>query len=63
MDLGASNRNKIFNVLNNILEHEMSGVVRYTHYSLIIIGHGRIPIVSWLCLQAQESLRHARKAG
>jgi bacterioferritin len=29
----------------------------------MIIGHGRIPIVSWLKSQAQESLLHATRAG
>ena len=41
----------------------MSGVVRYTHYSLMIVGHARIPIVQWMREQAQESLMHANKAG
>jgi bacterioferritin len=34
--------------LNQILEMELAGVVRYTHYSLMVFGYGRIPIVSWL---------------
>lgn len=63
MELVAPNKDKIFNVLNKILELEMAGVVRYTHYSLMIIGHGRIPIVSWMRSQAQESLAHATQAG
>ena len=37
----------------------MSDVVCYTHYSLMIIGHNRIPIVSWMQSQAKESLTHA----
>ena len=49
--------------LNEILELEMSGVVRYTHYSLMIIGHNRIPITAWMKSQAQEGLRHATEAG
>jgi len=49
--------------LNKILETELAGVVRYTHYSLMIFGHGRIPIVSWLREQATESLLHANDAG
>ncbi len=50
-------------ILNKILEIELAGVVRYTHYSLMIFGHNRIPIVSWLKANADESLAHAHKAG
>src|SRR5271155_165753 len=35
-------------LLNRILEAELAGVVRYTHYSFLVFGHNRIPIVSWL---------------
>src|SRR3954454_5337812 len=50
-------------VLNEILEQELAGVVRYTHYSLLVFGHSRIPIVSWLREQANEALVHAQQAG
>ncbi|MEI8395152.1 MAG: ferritin-like domain-containing protein [Rhodospirillaceae bacterium] len=49
--------------LNGILETELSGVVRYTHYSLMVFGYARIPIVKWLRDQASESLTHAYQAG
>ncbi|ADI29309.1 ferritin-like domain-containing protein [Methylotenera versatilis] len=49
--------------LNTILELELAGVVRYTHYALMVFGYNRIPIVSWLRSQAAESLTHADKAG
>jgi bacterioferritin len=49
--------------LNKILELELAGVVRYTHYSLMVFGYNRIPIVSWLKGNADESLMHAYKAG
>lgn len=49
--------------LNKILEFELAGMVRYTHYSLMIYGYNRIPIVSWLRAQASESLTHAQAAG
>ncbi|MCS6998445.1 MAG: ferritin-like domain-containing protein [Aquificaceae bacterium] len=49
--------------LNKILELELAGVVRYTHYALMVYGINRIPIVKWLEKQAEESLRHAREAG
>jgi bacterioferritin len=50
-------------LLNRILEMELAGVVRYTHYSLMVYGYGRIPIVSWLRGEAETSLAHAQKAG
>jgi bacterioferritin len=50
-------------ILNLIMELELAGVVRYTHYSLMIYGYNRIPIVSWLKGNADESLAHAHKAG
>jgi bacterioferritin len=40
--------------LNKILELELAGVVRYTHYALMIFGYNRIPIVSWMQAQADE---------
>lgn len=49
--------------LNRILEFELAGTVRYTHYSLMTYGYGRIPIVSWLRGQATETLAHAQAAG
>lgn len=54
---------KVIDQLNKILECELAGVVRYTHYSLMIFGHNRIPIVKWLRDQASESLMHAGQAG
>lgn len=50
-------------LLNRILEQELAGVVRYTHYAFMVFGFNRIPIVSWLESQADESLAHAREAG
>ncbi len=49
--------------LNKIMELELAGVVRYTHYSLMVYGYNRIPIVSWLKGNPDESLAHAYKAG
>lgn len=53
----------VIKVLNKIMEAELAGVVRYTHYSLMVFGYGRIPIVSWMRGQATESLTHASEAG
>jgi len=50
-------------ILNRILEYELAGVVRYTHYSLMVIGPYRQPIVTFLKEQALESLTHAEQAG
>ena len=50
-------------LLSRIMEFELAGVVRYTHYSLLVFGYGRIPIVSWLRAQADESLVHAQQVG
>jgi bacterioferritin len=53
----------VVTLLNQIMEMELAGVVRYTHYSLMVYGYGRIPIVSWLRSEAQTSLQHAQQAG
>ena len=56
-------KSAVLNCLSKILELELAGVVRYTHYAFMIYGYNRIPIVSWLQEQADESLVHAREAG
>jgi len=53
----------VVRVLNRILELELAGVVRYMHYSFMIFGHHRIPIVKWLRDQSTESMDHATQAG
>jgi len=50
-------------VLNEIMKAELSGVVRYTHYSLVITGPNRLPLVGFMKAQAAESLIHAQQAG
>ena len=60
---GNANKKEIIACLNDILEHELAGVVRYSHYSLMIYGHNRIPIVSWFRNQGSESLTHAHQVG
>ncbi|MFP6639805.1 MAG: ferritin-like domain-containing protein [Myxococcota bacterium] len=54
---------KTCGILNRIMEYELAGVVRYTHYSLMVAGPYRIPIVQFMQNQASESLLHAQKAG
>jgi len=59
----ADETERAVKLLNRILEQELAGVVRYTHYSFLVFGFGRIPIVSWLRAQADEALAHAHLAG
>ena len=54
---------RVVSTLNRLLEAELAGVVRYTHYSFLVFGYGRIPIVSWLRAQADEALVHAQQVG
>ena len=56
-------KGKAIALLNKIMELELAGVVRYTHYSLMVYGYNRIPIVDWLKKQAEEGLLHAHRAG
>ena len=55
--------NRTVAVLNEVLKAELSGVVRYTHYSLVITGPNRLPLVTFMKGQASESLLHAQQAG
>ncbi len=59
----ALDTKKVIDCLNELLEHELAGVVRYTHYAFMVFGHNRIPICSWLRGQAKESLTHADEIG
>ena len=54
---------KVLKILKNIFELEMAGVVRYTHYSLMIFGSNRLPLVDFFRSQAKESLAHADLVG
>jgi len=54
---------KTCDLLSRIMEFELAGVVRYTHYSLMVFGPNRIPIVAFMKAQASESLLHAQQAG
>lgn len=54
---------KTTELLNTIMEFELAGVVRYTHYSLMVTGPNRIPIVNFFKQQANESLAHAQQVG
>lgn len=54
---------EILDLLKRIVDFELAGVIRYTHYALMVSGPNRIPQVSFFQAQAQESLDHARRAG
>ena len=62
MDESLFNQQAI-EILNRIMEIELAGVVRYTHYSLMVFGFNRIPIVDWMKGNATEGLDHAYRAG
>jgi bacterioferritin len=61
--MSSIDSDKVIKILNKIMELELAGVVRYTHYSLMIFGYNRIPIVDWMKKNANEGLAHAAKAG
>ena len=61
--MNETDKQSAIDVLNKIMELELAGVVRYTHYAFMVFGYNRIPIVSWLKGNADESMAHANKAG
>ena len=63
MGMKEMDSNKVCAILNEIMEYELAGVVRYTHSALMVSGPYRIPIVTFLKEQATESLLHAQQAG
>lgn len=56
-------RDDVTTTLNEIVELELAGAVRYTQYSLMVFGHARIPIMEWMQSQAREALDHATIVG
>jgi len=60
---GKAESARVIDTLKRILELELAGLVRYLHYSFMVFGHNRIPIVAWLRSQADESQAHAVLAG
>jgi bacterioferritin len=53
----------VCSILDEIMEYELAGVVRYTHSAMMVSGPYRLPIVAFLKEQAAESLTHAQQAG
>ena len=61
--MNAKDNQRAIDILNGIMEAELAGVVRYSHYSLMVYGYNRIPIVDWMKANANEGLLHAHRAG
>ena len=57
------NKEKVIETLSKIFDHELKGVVRYTHYALMIFGPNRLPHIDFYRQQAKESLTHADMVG
>ena len=54
---------KTISILNDILEYELAGVVKYTHFALMVTGPNRLILDKFFKAQATESLQHAQQAG
>jgi bacterioferritin len=63
MSKNSIDQEAVVQTLNQILELELAGVVRYMHYSFMVSGHNRIPVVKWMRAQADEGMLHAAEAG
>jgi bacterioferritin len=61
---GSSKASKeIMQCLDKIFQAEMSGIIRYLHYSFMVLGYNRIPIQKWFRDQAGEGQAHAIAVG
>tara|TARA_B100002019_G_scaffold56847_1_gene48866 strand:- start:3802 stop:4242 length:441 start_codon:yes stop_codon:yes gene_type:complete len=63
MEKHQMDQKEVLKSLNKILEHELAGVVKYTHYAFMVQGPYRLSVVQWLREQALESLAHAEAVG
>ncbi len=54
---------EVMECLEQIFQAEMAGIMRYLHYSFMVMGYNRIPIQKWFRDQAQESMDHATVIG
>ena len=57
------NVDKAVSILNDILQYELAGVVKYTHFALMVTGPNRLFLDKFFKAQASESLEHAQQAG
>jgi|TARA_B100000282_G_scaffold265068_1_gene215996 bacterioferritin len=55
--------NKTQNILNEIMKYELAGVVKYTHFALMVTGPNRLILDKFFKSQSEESLLHAQQAG
>ena len=63
MTLQKIDQKKINTTLNEIMVYELAGVVKYTHFALMVTGPSRIILDKFFKSQAEESLLHAQQAG
>ena len=63
MTLKNIDQKKINSILNEIMEYELAGVVKYTHFALVVTGPSRLILDKFFKSQAEESLLHAQQAG
>ena len=56
-------KDKTIAILNDILKYELAGVVKYTHFALMVTGPNRLSLDSFFKSQATESLEHAQQSG
>ena len=56
-------KGKTISALNEILKYELAGVVKYTHFALMVTGPNRLSLDKFFKEQAEESLEHAQQAG
>ena len=61
--MAKNSNSEVLAQLDKILEAELSGVVRYLHYSFMIFGPNRIPITGWFRDHANEGIAHAVQIG
>jgi len=59
----VSTSKEVMDTLHQIFQAEMAGIVRYLHYSFMIMGHNRIPIQKWFRDRATEGMQHAEIIG
>lgn len=57
------NIEKTIATLNEVLKYELAGVVKYTHFALMVTGPNRLSLDKFFKAQANESLEHAQAAG
>jgi bacterioferritin len=61
--MAQEGRSDVLECLSSIFKAEMSGIIRYLHYSFMVMGHNRIPIQKWFRDQALENMDHVVSVG